>query len=179
MRMIRKSILLILLLALCISPVTLTFAKTNERPVKQKSGHVILIDWDGFDPEFLERAETPNIDFLAKHGSLTTAQGTFKSISNSVRASMSTGAYPEVHGNTAAYYDLEQNKAMGQSRFLDAETIAESLASEGKTVASVQWYMVQNYGTTYGDPEHLYVQPGGAFEKRVDAAIDILNEAFS
>jgi hypothetical protein len=35
--------------------------------------------------------------------------------------------------------------------------------------------MVQNYRATYGDPEHLYVQPGGLFEKRVDAAIEILN----
>jgi hypothetical protein len=35
--------------------------------------------------------------------------------------------------------------------------------------------MVQNYRATYGDPEHLYVQPGGLFEKRVYAAIEILN----
>jgi len=42
-------------------------------------------------------------------------------------------------------------------------------------VASVQWYMVQDHGTAYGDPEHLYVQPGGPFATRVDAAIEILN----
>jgi hypothetical protein len=54
--------------------------------------------------------------------------------------------------------------------------VAQSLADEGKTVASVQWYIVQNFGVEYGNPEHLYVQPGGACVERVDAAIDILHE---
>jgi arylsulfatase A-like enzyme len=35
--------------------------------------------------------------------------------------------------------------------------------------------MVQDHGTAYGDPEHLYVQPGGDFGDRVDVAVDILH----
>jgi arylsulfatase A-like enzyme len=35
--------------------------------------------------------------------------------------------------------------------------------------------MVQDHGNSFGDPEHLYVEPGGLFEQRVDAAIEILN----
>src|SRR4051812_46594612 len=35
--------------------------------------------------------------------------------------------------------------------------------------------MVHDHGTSFGDPEHLYVQPGGKFGARVDAAIDILH----
>lgn len=176
MRFIRKGIFLSLFLFLFFTTVASSWAKSVDHSPHKNSEHVILIDWDGFDPEFLKRANTPNIDFLVKHGVLTTAQSTYKSISNSARASLVTGAYPEVHGNTSTYYDIEKNQAMGQSRYLAAETIAESLASEGKTVASVQWYMLHNYGTSYGDPEHLYVQPGGSFDKRVDAAIDILNQ---
>jgi predicted AlkP superfamily pyrophosphatase or phosphodiesterase len=137
--------------------------------------HVILVDWDGFDPDYLGRAPTPNIDALANRGSLSIADGTFPTISNPSRASMSTGAYPEVHGNAAYYFDEETNEVVGETRFLAAETICEALAAEGRTTASVQWYMVQDHGTSYGDPEHLYVQPGGLFEKRVDAAIEILN----
>ncbi len=138
--------------------------------------YVILVDWDGLDPDYLSRVPTPNLDSLASRGSLSTISGTYHTISNPSRASMSTGAYPETHDNAAYIYDPATNRAQGQSRFLAAETIAQVLAAEGKTLASVQWYMVQNYGATYGDPEHLYVQPGGKFEKRVDAAIEILNQ---
>jgi hypothetical protein len=88
---------------------------------------------------------------------------------------MSTGAYPEVHGNAAYFFNEVANKAVGQNRFLAAETINQALAAGGKTTASVQWYMVQNHGTAYGNPQHLYVQPGGPFANRVDVAIDILN----
>lgn len=137
--------------------------------------HVVLVDWDGFDTDFLGRAPTPNLDALAARGSLSVASSTFQTISNPARASMSTGAYPEVHDNAAYYFDPAADRARGQERFLAAETIAEALAAGGRTLASVQWYMVQNHGATYGDPEHLYVQPGGPFARRVDAAVDILN----
>ncbi|MEV0620042.1 alkaline phosphatase family protein [Nonomuraea sp. NPDC050404] len=142
---------------------------------RRRAAHVVLVDWDGFDPRYLGRVPTPNLDRLAARGALTTADATYHTVSNPCRASMSTGAYPEVHGNVAYVYDPVSGRAQGQSRFLAAETIAESLAAEGRTVASVQWYMVQDHGVRYGDPEHLYVQPGGNFEQRVNAAIEILN----
>ena len=137
--------------------------------------HVILVDWDGFDPDYLGRAPTPNIDALASRGSLSVADGIYPTISNPARASMSTGAYPETHGNAAYYFDAEAGEAVGETRFLGAETIVQALAAEGRTTAAVQWYMVQDHGASYGDPEHLYVRPGGLFERRVDAAVEILH----
>ncbi|WP_187415133.1 alkaline phosphatase family protein [Nonomuraea sp. PA05] len=142
---------------------------------RRRAAHVVLVDWDGFDPGYLGRVPTPNLDRLAARGVLTVADATYHTVSNPCRASMSTGAYPEVHGNVAYVFDAVSGRAQGQSRFLAAETIAESLAAEGRTVASVQWYMVQDHGVRYGDPEHLYVQPGGGFGQRVDVAIEILN----
>jgi hypothetical protein len=138
--------------------------------------HVLLIDWDGFDPDFLGRVATPNLDALVERGSLTIGSSTFQTLSNPARASMSTGAYPDTHENAAFYLDPASNTATGQERNLEAETIAEALAEEGRTVAAVQWYMVQDHGTSYGDPEHLYVQPGGHFGNRVDVAVDILHQ---
>ena len=140
------------------------------------SEHVLLIDWDGFDPDFLDRVATPNLDTLVARGSLTIGSSTFQTVSNPARASMVTGAYPDTHENAAFYLDAASNTVTGQERYLDAETIAEALAEEGRTVAAVQWYMVHNHGTSYGDPEHLYVQPGGDFGDRVDVAIDILHQ---
>jgi len=135
--------------------------------------HVVLVDWDGFDPEYLDRVDTPNLDKLASRGSTSIATGSYPTISNPSRATMSTGAWPEVHGNIAYAFDRTTNKAFSQTRTLEAETIAESVAEAGGTVAAVQWYMVQNHGATYGDPEHLYVQPGGTCDKRTDVALDI------
>lgn len=137
--------------------------------------HVVLVDWDGLDPDYLALADTPNLDALARRGSLSIGSSTFHTVSNPARASMSTGAYPDTHENAAYYLDREVQAVRGQERYLEAETIAQALAEDGRTVASVQWYMVQNHGTSYGDPEHLYVQPGGDFGDRVDVAIDILN----
>jgi len=144
-------------------------------PPTGRPEHVILVDWDGFDPDYLGLAPTPNIDSLANRGSLSVAEGVYPTISNPARASMSTGAYPETHGNAAYYFDDEAGEAVGETRFLAAETIAQVLAAEGRTTAAVQWYMVQDHGASYGDPEHLYVRPGGLFEQRVDAAVEILH----
>lgn len=137
--------------------------------------YVILVDWDGFDPDYLGRVPTPNLDGLADRGSRSILDGSFTTISNPSRATMSTGAWPEVHGNVSGVWDPATNTVQGQNRSLAAETIAQALAAEGKTLASVQWYMVQNYGATYGDPQHLYVQPGGPVARRTDVAIDIMN----
>jgi arylsulfatase A-like enzyme len=157
------------------APAWLLSRRPEGRPQAGRLEHVILVDWDAFDPDYLDRAPTPNIDALASRGSLSMAESTFTTKSNPARASMSTGAYPEVHGNAAYYFDGSSDEAVGQTRFLAAETITETLAAEGKTTAAVQWYMVQDHGISFGDPEHLYVEPGGLFEQRVDAAIEILN----
>lgn len=143
-------------------------------PEDRRPEHVILVDWDGFDPAYLGRAPTPDLDALADRGILTTAKATFPTTSNSSRASMSTGAYPEVHGNLAYYLDQETGKVVGQNRSLAAETLPEILADAGKTTAAVQWYMAQDRSVSFGDTNHLYVEPGGLFGARVDATMDIL-----
>jgi arylsulfatase A-like enzyme len=137
--------------------------------------HVFLIDWDGFDPDYIGRVPTPTLSNLASHGSLSVATSTFQTTSNPARASMATGAFPEVHGNSAYYYFEKGEIAVGQSRYLAAETIAETLAAEGMTLASVQWYMVHGHGAAYRDPEHLHVEPGGPCSRKFDTAIDILH----
>ncbi len=156
-------------------PAWLLSHRPEAGPQTGRPEHVILVDWDGFDPGYLGRAPTPNIDSLAGRGSLSVAEGIYPTISNPARASMSTGAYPETHGNAAYFFDDEAGEAVGETRFLDAETITQALAAGGRTTAAVQWYMVQDHGASYGDPENLYVRPGGLFEQRVDAAVEILN----
>lgn len=157
------------------APTPLPAAEPGPYGPVRPAQHVILIDWDGFDPDYLGRVPMPHFESLARRGSLSLARGTYHTVSNPSRASTATGAYPEVHRNAAYYFDPVANRAVGQERFLAAQTIAQALAAAGKTIASVQWYMVQNYGTTFDDPAHLYVQPGGSLEGRTNVAIDILH----
>lgn len=157
------------------APAGLLSCSREPRPDRRPE-HVILIDWDGFDPAYLDRTPTPNLDDLAGRGSLSTARGTFPTISNPSRASMATGAYPKVHGNAAYYLDRQTGRVIGEERTLQAETVAEALVEAGKTIASIQWYIVQNHGVAFGEPERLYVEPGGLFAARVDAALEVLEE---
>lgn len=140
-----------------------------------RARHVVLVGWDGFDPAYLDLVETPHLDALARRGSLGVTRGTFPSISNPSWATVATGAWPETHGNTAYYVDPVTGLGVGQTRNLEAPTIAEAVTAAGGTVASVQFYIVQDHGTSYGDPTALYTQPGGSCSTRVDVAIDILH----
>jgi arylsulfatase A-like enzyme len=171
--------------ALAAGAVALPAGSASAQARRVRPEHVVLVDWDGFGSGLLDRAPMPNLQSLSARGSLSVAESTYNTYSNSARASMSTGAYPEVHGNAGYYLDRERDVVVGQNRDLRAQTINQALAGAGRTTASVGWYMVENFGTTYGDPEQLYVQPGvaprhqgqpgAAFATRVDVAIDILN----
>jgi len=171
--------------AVAAGAVVLPAAPAPARPRRAPAEHVILIDWDGFGSDLLDRVPMPNLQNLIGRGSLSIADSTYNTYSNSARASMSTGAYPEAHGNAGYYLDRERDVVISQNRELRAQTINQALAERGGTTASVGWYMVQDFGTAYGDPEQLYVQPGVAeqhqgrpgagFASRVDVAIDILN----
>ncbi|MFI1195039.1 alkaline phosphatase family protein [Micromonospora sp. NPDC020750] len=152
-------------------------AKSPARPAQ----HVIMFDFDGFDPRFLEGryadlAELPNIRALIENGAHGVADGSYSSYSNSSRTTTATGAYPAVHRNTGYYYNHETNRGVSQERYIEpgVETIAQSLKRQDRTSAYLQWYAVQNYGATYGDPAALYTQPGGNCETRANQAIALL-----
>jgi arylsulfatase A-like enzyme len=171
--------------AIAAGAVVLPAAPASAQSRRIEPEHVVLVDWDGFGSDQLDRVSMPNLQSLIARGSLSAAESTYNSYSNSARASMSTGAYPEVHGNAGYYLDRERDVVVGQNRDLRAQTINQALAETGRTTASVGWYMVQNFGAAYGDPEQLYVQPGvapqhqgrpgAAFATRVDVAIGILH----
>jgi predicted AlkP superfamily pyrophosphatase or phosphodiesterase len=140
--------------------------------------HVVFIALDGFDADYLEIVDeipTPNLDRLVRRGSLTTSTGVMTSITNPSWASVATGAWPERHLNTAYWFDPVTNMARGQQRDLAVPTIAQAVREQGGTVFSAQWFILQNYGTTFGDPRGLYTQPGGDCARRVDDAVAVLH----
>jgi arylsulfatase A-like enzyme len=136
---------------------------------------VVFIALDGFDASYLDDAPMPNLRQLATRGSLTTSTGVMTSITNPSWSSIATGAWPETHRNTAYWYDEETGTARSQQRDLAVPTIAQAIREQGGTVMSAQWFILQNYGVVYGDPDGLYTQPGGTCAKRADDAVAVLN----
>ncbi|PRZ02880.1 putative AlkP superfamily pyrophosphatase or phosphodiesterase [Isoptericola sp. CG 20/1183] len=154
-----------------------TAAAPSPAAERAPADHVVLLAFDGFDADYLELVDelpTPHLDRLVRRGSLTTSSGVMTTITNPSWSSVATGAWPERHLNTAYWFDPETNTARGQQRDLAVPTIAQTIRDQGGTVFSSQWYILQNYGTAYGDPDGLYTQPGGDCSRRVDDAVDVL-----
>ncbi|MGB9856840.1 MAG: alkaline phosphatase family protein [Dictyoglomaceae bacterium] len=167
-----KGVLLISLLLLLI---ILSLGYTGE-----KAEYLVYIIWDAFRYDYYIWANqspylgTPVINELLKNGVLFTNVYTgIPSITNPMQATLVTGAWPRTTGNIYRYYDKDLNiiKQMGRDNL--AETLAEAAARQELKVASVQQFMVLDRGTSYTDPSHLYIQPGGDFQNRVNEAIKI------
>jgi arylsulfatase A-like enzyme len=142
-----------------------------------RADHVVLVALDGFDAGYLPllaRLPTPHLDRLVARGSLTTGTGVMPSITNPSWTSIATGAWPERHLNTAFWYDAATRTAHGQQRDVAVPTIAEAVREQGGTVLSVQWHVLQGHGTSLGDRDGLYTQPGGDCSRRVDDAVAVL-----
>lgn len=138
-------------------------------------GHVILLALDGFDWEYLDgRARMPHLSSLLRRGSVSRSTGIMASITNPSWTAVSCGTYPDRTHNAAYFYDPAAGVARGQSRVSAVEGLGQSLRRQGVTIGSAQWFILQNYGVTYGDPEGLYTQPGGRIDARVDDAIAML-----
>lgn len=146
--------------------------------------HVVLIDVDAFNPWYLDLADTPAIDALIDLGSYCIARGVYKSFSNPARSSIITGAWPAVHNNQAYYYDADRNLAIGQEHPyedpaatpLGAQTVAQAIAADGRTVVGIEYRNLDRHGITTQDPDHLLVTPGGDCRTRIDAAVEVLEE---
>jgi arylsulfatase A-like enzyme len=136
--------------------------------------HVVFIALDGFDVEYLDDAPMPNLRNLVRDGSLSTSTGVMTSVTNPSWSSIATGAWPERHHNTAYWFNPATGLAVGQQRDIAVPTIGQSVREQGGTVMSAQWFILQNHGTAYGDPEGIYTQPGGDCSRRIDDAVAVI-----
>lgn len=152
-----------------------TVAPATAAPAVVPEPKVVLFAIDGFDADYLDgRVPLPNIEALARRGGVTTGTGVMSTMTNQSWTSVSTGAYPETTLNAAYYYDEDAGVVRGQTRASAVEGLGEALRRQGRTIASVQWFILQNKGVSYGDPDGLYTQPGGDCTRRGDDAVAIL-----
>ena len=95
---------------------------------------IIVVLIDGFDPEYLEACDAPNLAAMARSGFRVDGSGMTPSVTNVNNVSLVTGSYPELHGITSNYWlDRERGEEfyMESGEFLRAETMFQRAAASG------------------------------------------------
>jgi len=69
---------------------------------------IIVICIDGFDPEYLEVIDTPNIDSLIQEGFYHIGKSMWPSVTNVNNVSILTGEYPSSHGICSNYRYVQE-----------------------------------------------------------------------
>lgn len=145
-------------------------------PTVARSSHVVLIGFDGFDPVYLDRVDTPNIDALAARGSVGTAYSVMMPYTRPGFTAITTGAFPATSGVITDYWDRVAQKFVHLSPDSTAVTIAQHVRAAGGTTAAVRYPSLNGHGVQSGNPEALYASGGPDCGSRFDTAIDILHE---
>ncbi len=110
---------------------------------------LIVISFDGFRWDYLEKAPTPNMDNLIKNGVKTTGlKPIFPSKTFPNHYTIVTGLYAEHHGLVAntmydpefnAYYRISDRQAVSDARWYDGEPIWVTAQKQGLVTASYFW----------------------------------------
>ena len=100
------------------------------------NGTTVIVCIDGFDPEYLEACETPNLRALAKRGFLKIGRSMMPSVTNVNNVSLVTASYPEVHGISSNYRLVRETGEeiyMESGEYILAETMFQCAGRLGKT----------------------------------------------
>ncbi|MEM1041396.1 MAG: ectonucleotide pyrophosphatase/phosphodiesterase [Bacteroidota bacterium] len=150
-------------------------------PAHRDAPTVVLVSFDGFRPDYLDRHPTPNFDRVAAAG--VRADGlvsTFPTLTFPNHYGIATGLYPGRHGlvgNTMydpsfdAVYSMRDRAAVGDGRWYGGEPIWVTAETQGMVTASYFWVgteaPVQGVHPTTWKPYDGRVP----YEARVDSAL--------
>ena len=153
---------------------------TND-PAWRAAPVVVLVSFDGFRPDYLDRHPTPNFDRVAAAG--VRAEGlipAFPTLTFPNHYSIATGMYPGRHGlvgNTmmdpsfGATYSMRDREAVGDGRWYGGEPIWVTAETQGMTTASYFW--VGTEAPVQGLRPTRWKRYDGSvpYEARVDSAL--------
>ena len=101
---------------------------------------IVIIVIDGFDPEYLQACEIPNINEVCSKGFLKIGRSMMPSVTNVNNVSLVTGLYPESHGINCNYWlnsDTGQETYMESADFILSETLFQKADRLGKRTLMV------------------------------------------
>jgi predicted AlkP superfamily pyrophosphatase or phosphodiesterase len=115
----------------------------------QPQPYVVLISFDGFRWDYVDRGITPNFDFIRENGvSAKSLQPCFPSKTFPNHLSIITGTYPENHGiisngfkdyTTGRYFKMSDTIEVRDARWYKGEAFWETAERQGIITASYFW----------------------------------------
>ena len=96
----------------------------------------VVICIDGFDPEYLEACDTPNLRDLGRRGFLKLGQCMMPSVTNVNNVSLVTASYPESHGISSNYRLVRETGEgiyMESAEYVLAETVFQRAQNQDKS----------------------------------------------
>lgn len=150
----------------------------------QSQPYVILISFDGFRWDYVDRGITPNFDYIKENGvSAKSLRPCFPSKTFPNHISIITGMYPAHHGIisngfrdyfTNSYYSMTDSNSVKNAKWYKGEAFWETAERQGIKTASYFWpgsevSLSYRHPTYYYKYEHL--KP---YRERVDGVIDWL-----
>lgn len=150
----------------------------------QSQPYVILISFDGFRWDYVDRGITPNFDYMREEGvSAKSLRPCFPSKTFPNHISIITGMYPEHHGiisnefrdyYTNTHYSMSDTIAVRDSKWYKGEAFWETAERQGIKTASYFW-PGSEVTLSYRHPTYFYkyehLKP---YRKRVDGVINWL-----
>lgn len=94
----------------------------------------IIVVVDGFDPEYLDHCDVPNLRQMARQGFMVQGRALMPTVTNVNNTSLVTASYPETHGITSNYW-LDQSTGsefyMESGEYIQAETMFQKAGRQG------------------------------------------------
>lgn len=160
--------------------VILFFASQNISIFAQKTNYTILISFDAFRWDYVDRGLTPNFDYINKNGvHALSLEPCFPSKTFPNHYSIVTGMYPQNHGLIAnsftnyftnRKYSLSDTQAVHDAKWYKGEAIWETAKRQGVITASYFW-PGSELNTDYRRPDYsenfVYTRP---YDERISGA---------
>jgi ectonucleotide pyrophosphatase/phosphodiesterase family member 5 len=150
----------------------------------QSQPYVILISFDGFRWDYVDRGITPNFDFIKEHGvSAKSLRSCFPTKTFPNHISIVTGMYPEHHGIISngfpdyfdsTRYSMGDSTSVRDAKWYKGEAFWETAERQGILTASYFW-PGSVVALSYRHPTYYYKYDGHKpYRARVDGVIDWL-----
>ena len=146
--------------------------------------YVVMLSLDGFRWDYPDKAFTPNLDYIAKHGvKANSLKPSFPTKTFPNHYTIVTGLYPDNHGlinnsfydsDSDKYYKIRDSKAVTDGTFYGGEPIWNTAEKQGIKTASYFWVgseaNIQNMNLSrFKKYEHNF-----PYEQRIDSIISWL-----
>ncbi|OUW60290.1 MAG: hypothetical protein CBD58_04850 [bacterium TMED198] len=154
----------------------------------QSGNYLLVVSFDGFRHDYLDKVETPAFDKLIDRGSFSNDVKTvFPSLTFPSHYSIATGSYPDKHkilGNKfynkdiEKYYNYRDKESVQNGDFYGSEPIWVTAERQGVLSATFFWIGSEAMINGYRPSTYKKYDPSYSFRSRVDSVSNWFKKPF-